>query len=178
MKAEVNILKAAGIINEGASVEKTGSGFNADGYRITHPDGTTRFARILNPGLLGNNTALERALSATEGATTLPHTLQAIPIGITEDGVIDLRKITEVVTVGEFMPDGAVNFLKLLRQEKTDGLAGEVAPLALRMAEVMADIHNGDMDISTDAADRAALYSRSTRRVIHDSELTAELLIS
>jgi hypothetical protein len=171
MSRESELLRAAGITGGGASVEKIGEGFNADGYQIVNAGGKKSFARVLKPGCLGNNTPLERALSASEGTIPLPHTLHAIPIGLTPEGVIDLRSITDIVTVGEFLPPGSINFLDLLRQEETTALAQEVTPLALQMAEAMADIH--DWDGIPMNADRKVLYDRANRRIIHDNELTA-----
>lgn len=161
------------------SIHSIGNGFHAAGLDVRLQDGVTHlFLRQIHPVEFGHDLPGDRIKAMLEAVCELPHSLKTHAIlAITENGqIVDVTKLKEVATLGEFLPHEVTSFCDDLRKptltnNEAQELASRIEPKAQIMGITMAEIHDKKFEGSSEAA--ISLYKRSTRAVIHNDELTA-----
>lgn len=160
------------------SINAVGTGSHATGYKVRLRGSQPLFLRTITPIDFGHDLPSDRAGTMLEAAHHhLPHSLKTHAVlGITSDGIIiDMLNMSEVATLGEFLPQDATSFCEELRSfstssQDTDRLAERVEPKALAMADIHSERFFGSEEASR------SLYKRSLRRVIHNDELAAGVM--
>lgn len=180
-KALTDHFSKDGTVSPSISLEPLGSGYHASGFRAETPNGVTLFIREIGHVGFGHDLPQDRAHSMMEGAVDIPHGMETYMIlGVKKDGsVVDLKGIEEVVSVGQFMPEGVENFLGIIQTpantpEEQQALTDILLPKTLRFAETAADIHRIKPNVTVEEG--RSLYQRAMREMIGSGELTMGVL--